>query len=106
MKDKKALKQTLDGLIKYARRTGEPGRVRLAKGLTVAVKIEPDGIIALQLSRADVYPAMREWTTVVQQWPGQASVIKEPKPLIDTARSQYYLQGKLRVSVDLMDANG
>lgn len=97
------LKQTLDGLVKHARKTGEPARVRLPKGLTVSVKVEPDGVIALQLSRSDVFPALMEWKTVIQQWPDQCNVIKPPKPLRDTKQSLFYLQGKIKVTADLLD---
>lgn len=91
------LKETLRALIRQAEANpGEPFRVHLAHKLTVAVKSEGEDVIALQLSRADVYPSTIEWRTVVQQWPGQCTVIKAPKTLI--AKSIYYLQGKIKMA--------
>jgi hypothetical protein len=95
------LRDTLRGLIRQAEsKPGEPFRVRLAHKLTVAVKSEGDDVIALQLSRADVYPSTIEWRTVVQQWPGQCTVIKLPRTLI--ANSMYYLQGKIKMAPALI----
>jgi hypothetical protein len=88
------LKQTLGGLIKYARANKEPARVRLPKGLTISVKVDDD-LVGVQLARADVYPSTNEWKTVINQWPGQCVVVKAPKAIKDT--QLYYLQGQVKI---------
>lgn len=93
------LKQTIDNMLREARSTRLPARRRLAKGLAVAVRVE-GRVIDVQLSRADVYPSMLEWKTVIQQWPGQATVVKPPKAII--RNNEYYLKGQIRVVEELV----
>jgi hypothetical protein len=93
------LRQTIKGLVDQSRRTHAPARVRLARGLTVSIKVVDD-VASVQLSRADVYPATQEWRTVLDQWPGQYVVVKPPKPLKDSRL--YYLIGQVRLVPDLI----
>lgn len=93
------LKQTLGAMLSQAKRTGETVRVRLAKGLTVSIRINGD-LVDLQLSRATVYPATQEWKTIIAQWPVQCVVTKPPKTLKDT--TIYYLQGQVRLVEELI----
>lgn len=92
-----ALRQTLRNMLKRAQCSGQPARVRLAKGLTVAIKADGD-TVAVQLSRADIFPALSEWKTVIQQLP-QCVVTKEPKAIRGDV---YYLKGQVRLSVDFV----
>ena len=62
--------------------------------VTIAVKLDGD-VARVQLSRADVFPAMEEWKTIVKHWPGQCVVLAEPKPLKDV--HTYYLMGKVKI---------
>jgi hypothetical protein len=57
-------------------------------------------ICRVQLSRVDTYPSNNEWRTVLQQWPGQVAVVKEPNPFKDT--KAFYLLGKVRMIPDLI----
>lgn len=94
------LKQTLRKLIDHAVRSNEPARVRLAKGLGIAIRV--DGEVArVQLSRVKVAPSTLEWRTVIQQWPGQCQVMVEP-----TARElsgTHYLIGRVKIVPELTD---
>lgn len=95
------LRDTLRGLLKQAEaKPGEPARVKLAHGLTVSVRVNDKEIVSLQLSRADVFPSTREWKTVIEQWPGQCAVIREPRTII--VKSVYYLIGNLRTAPALI----
>ena len=93
------LKQTLGSLLEHARKTGEPARVRLTKGLGIAIRIEGD-VARVQLSRARVAPSLLEWRTVIQQWPGQAVVIAEPT--LRNVSEVYYLSGRVRLVPELV----
>ncbi|GEM_PF-5927876 len=93
------LKQTLDNMLREAERTRQPARRRLAKGLVVALRVQ-GRVIDVQLSRADVYPSINEWKTVIQQWPGQAFVVSSPKAII--GNHEYYLKGQVRTMETLM----
>ena len=94
------LRDTLLGMIKATRADmTKATRVRLVKGLTVAMKAGADETLAIQLSRADVYPSLQEWKTVMSSLP-QHTVIELPRPLI--AEHVYYLKGKIKLSQELM----
>ena len=93
-----ALKQTLDKLVRQSQKSGQPARVRLEKGLIIAVRAQ-GSCIDLQLARADVYPSTQEWKTVIQQWPGQATVTKPPRGL---KGDLYYLKGQIHVVAQLV----
>lgn len=87
------LKDELRTLLKAAdSEPGKPKYCRLAKGLMVAVRSNGD-LIDLQLSRSKVYPSAGEWKTVLNCWPEQASVAKEPKQI--EKNGTFYLLGKL-----------
>jgi len=93
-----ALRDTLVGMIKRARIEPDPVRTRLAKGLTIAIKFEGDAL-AVQLSRADVFPSVREWKTVIDMMP-QHTIFELPKSFI--SKNVYYLQGKIKLSKELL----
>lgn len=93
------LKQTLRTLIDHAKRANEPARVRLAKGLGIAIRMEGE-VARVQLSRVKVAPSLLEWRTVIQQWPGQCQVMVEP-----TAREvngTHYLIGRVKIVPELV----
>ena len=94
------LRETLSGMIMAARSDKtKVTRVRLAKGLTVAMLMGIDDVLALQLSRADVYPSMREWKTVLDMMPHN-TVIELPREMI--ANHTYYLRGKVKLAKELI----
>lgn len=95
-----ALRDTLKNMVQQAQRTGQPSRVRLAKGLTISIKAENNGQVSVQLSRADVYPSAHEWRTVLQQWPGQVTVVKPPREIL--GERVFYLKGRLQPSDELV----
>jgi hypothetical protein len=95
-----ALRDTIGRLITQATSSGQAARTRLPKGLTVAIKVEADNLVDVQLSRADVYPSLREWKTVLAQWPGQCAVIQEPKLLLH--KNVYYIKGRVRIMPELI----
>jgi hypothetical protein len=96
------LKDDLRVLLRAADATpGQPKYHRLSKGLTVAIKANGD-LIDLQLARNNVYPSAGEWKTVLNCWPEQASVEKEPKQI--EKNGTFYLLGKLRRTPNLITA--
>ncbi len=99
----KTLRDSLRCMVDQSARTGEPMRVRLPRGLTVAVVVEND-VVSLQLSRADVYPSALEWKTVINHWPGQVVVVKEPKQV--QQGKVFFLLGRLRLVPDLLMTAG
>jgi hypothetical protein len=92
------LRETLDNMLREAKRTGQPARRRLAKGLMLAVKLNGERV-NVQLSRADVFPSTHEWKTIIQQWPGLVTVSKAPKSI---KGDLYYLKGQVIPSQELV----
>ena len=96
------LRETLAGMVDAAKRDHGVVRVRLVKGLTVAVKFgaddKPDNL-GIQLSRVNVSPSLAEWKTVINAMP-QHTVIQDPKPI--TNGDVHYLKGKIKLSQGLL----
>jgi hypothetical protein len=63
------------------------------------MKMSADDVLAVQLSRADVYPSMREWKTVIDMMPHN-TVIEQPRSMI--ADRVYYLKGKVKLAKELI----
>jgi hypothetical protein len=93
------LKRTLANLVDYSRRSGQPSKMRLGHGLTVGVSVDGD-MVRVQLARADVFPAMSEWATIINHWPGQCVVLTAPKQIKDVGT--YYLIGKVQMTPELV----
>jgi hypothetical protein len=93
------LRETLARLVDAAKAAqGEPVRKRLPKGLSVALKFDGD-VLAVQLSRADVYPSNMEWRTVINLLP-RNTLASGPKAIIQ--KSTYYLKGNVRLAPELL----
>lgn len=85
------LKQKLSEAVLWAEaHPGDPHRIPLGKGLQVDLKVTK--LTMLQLSRRDVYPAMREWQTVLACWPYPVDPNSvSPKPV--KYMNRFYLMG-------------
>ncbi len=69
MSEKRGLAKTLDQLVRRAEaHPGLPVRQPLGKGLRVDVMVK-DGETYLQISRDNVWPSAREWSTVTRDFP-------------------------------------
>jgi hypothetical protein len=82
-----------------AKDPGKPQYRRLAKGLTIALKVDRD-VVRLQLSRDKVYPSPGEWKTVLNCWPEQYDLIGEPKSV--QQGEKFFILGRLRRTPDLI----
>lgn len=91
MTDKHGLAKTLDQLVKRAEaHPGEPQRQPLSKGLRVDVMIK-DGQTYLQISRDNIWPSPKEWSTVARDFPRQVpNVVPQRRRRI--ADPRYYLK--------------
>lgn len=89
MTDKRGLPKTLDQLVRRAAaHPGLPVRQPLGKGLRVDVLIR-DGETYLQISRDNVWPSSREWTTVTRDFP--TLIPPTVAPTRSYAEGRYYL---------------
>lgn len=95
------LKAVLDGLLSSAAfADGKPVQAKLAKGLTIRLKHQDD-LVLVQLSREGVIPSTAEWKAVIDCWPGQVTIVEEPRELLPQGKRRF-LRGKLRQSPRLV----
>ena len=84
----RGLAGTIDQLVKNAEANpGQAQRRMLAHGLRVDVLLK-DEQMHLQLSRLNVYPADREWSIVLREWPYTVSAT----PAKMEYNGRYYLR--------------
>lgn len=96
------LKTVIEGLLASAAfADGKVVQSKLPKGLTIRLKQQGD-LVQLQLSRDDAPPSKAEWKTVLDCWPGQVTVVEEPRELLPQGKRQF-LRGKLRQSQRLVE---
>lgn len=97
-----SLKTVLDSLLASSPfANGDVVSRRLPKGLTIRLKRQGD-LVSVQLSREDAPPSREEWKTVLDHWPGQVTVIEEPKELTPQGKRRF-LRGKVRTSPQLVE---
>ncbi len=95
------LKAVLQGMIESAAfADGKIVTSRLAKGLTIKLKLQDD-LVVVQLGRENAPPSKTEWKAVIDYWPGQVTVVEEPHELRPQGNRQF-LRGKLRQSQRLV----
>ena len=98
-----ALKAVIDGLLKSAGfADGKVVTSRLAKGLTIKLKRQEDDLVQVQLSREKVVPSMAEWKAIIDCWPGQVTVVEQPRELLPQGTRQF-LRGRVRQSPRLVE---
>lgn len=96
-----SLKTVLDGLLESAAYAdGKPVQAKLAKGLTIRLKHQGD-LVLVQLSREGVIPSTAEWKAVIDCWPGQVTIVEEPRELLPQGKRQF-LRGKVKVGLRLI----
>jgi hypothetical protein len=79
---------------------GRPVRIDLARGLRIALKVSLEGETWMQISRHDTFPAVAEWTTVMNHFPGGAEQIGDIQAGED--KGIYWMRARIRVTPQMI----
>ena len=105
-KPSKNLQQILSDLHDRAiKKKGEAAYARLSNNLRIDLRIRA-GIVALLISRSDVYPSPVEWRTVTRHWP-YPIIVKSEKYLKKESNGccRHYLRGYFPLQMSFLETD-